>query len=63
MTSRSRVGVHVGGGASMSVEFEHEHWFSSHEDPRWLICDCGQFAARIRTIAGEPALRLIDPPR
>jgi len=55
--------VHVGGGSSMSVEIEHEHWFSSHEDPRWLVCDCGQYAARIRTIAGEPALRLIDSPR
>lgn len=55
-------GAHVDGISSMSVEIDHEHWFSSHEDPRWLICDCGQYAARIRTIGGEPALRLIDRP-
>jgi hypothetical protein len=42
---------------------EHEHLFYAHEDPRWLICDCGQYATRIRTAHGQAAVRLIDPPR
>lgn len=41
----------------------HEHSFYPHDDPRWLVCDCGQFAVRARTIAGEASVRLIDPPR
>jgi hypothetical protein len=47
----------------MTVEVEHEHWFFAHEDPRWLICECGQYAVRTRNIAGERTLRLIDPPK
>jgi hypothetical protein len=47
----------------MSVQVEHEHWFVDHEDPRWLICDCGQYAARTRNIAGDRIVRLIDPPK
>ena len=47
----------------MSVQVEHEHWFVDHEDPRWLICDCGQYAVRARNIAGDRILRLIDPPK
>jgi hypothetical protein len=46
----------------MSVQVEHEHWFFGHEDPRWLICDCGQYAVRTRNIAGERVIKLIDPP-
>jgi hypothetical protein len=45
------------------AQVEHEHWFFDHEDPRWLICDCGQYAVRTRNIAGERTFRLIDPPR
>ena len=41
----------------------HEHWFFNHEDPRYLICDCGQYAVRTRNNAGERTFRLIDPPR
>ena len=47
----------------MSVQVEHEHWFVDHEDPRWLICDCGQYAVRARNIAGDRIVRLIDPPK
>ena len=47
----------------MSVQVEHEHWFVDHEDPRWLLCDCGQYAVRTRNIAGDRILRLIDPPK
>ncbi len=47
----------------MSVPVEHEHWFVDHEDPRWLICDCGQYAVRARNIAGDRIVRLIDPPK
>jgi hypothetical protein len=47
----------------MSVPVEHEHWFVDHADPRWLICDCGQYAVRARNIAGDRIVRLIDPPR
>jgi len=47
----------------MSVQVEHEHWFIDHEDPRWLICDCGQYAVRARNIAGDRIVRLIDPPQ
>lgn len=41
----------------------HEHWFFNHEDPRYLICDCGQYAVRTRNNAGERTFRLIDPPQ
>ena len=47
----------------MSVQVEHEHWFVDHEDPRWLICDCGQYAVRTRNIAGDRIVRLIEPPK
>jgi hypothetical protein len=47
----------------MSIQIEHEHWFVDHEDPRWLICDCGQYAVRARNIAGDRIVRLIDPPK
>ena len=40
----------------------HEHMFYAHEDPRWLMCYCGQFAVRTRTSHGQAAVRLIDPP-
>jgi hypothetical protein len=41
----------------------HEHWFFDHEDPRYLFCDCGQYAVRTRNNAGERTFRLIDTPR
>jgi len=41
----------------------HEHSFYDHADPRYVVCDCGQYAVRRRTATGEFALRLIDPPR
>jgi hypothetical protein len=41
----------------------HEHSFYDHADPRYVVCDCGQYAVRHRTATGEFALRLIDPPR
>jgi hypothetical protein len=41
----------------------HEHMFYAHEDPRWLLCDCGQYAVRTRTSHGQPTVRLIDPPQ
>ncbi len=47
----------------MTVQIEHEHLFVGHEDPRWLYCDCGQFAVRARNIAGDRIIRLIDPPK
>ena len=46
----------------MNEQEEHEHWFFGHEDPRWLMCECGQYAARTRNIIGESDFRLIDPP-
>lgn len=42
---------------------DHQHAFYAHDDPRWLICDCGQYAVRSRTDHGQPAIRLIDPPQ
>jgi hypothetical protein len=39
-----------------------EHAFYAHQDPRWLVCDCGQLAQRTRTPDGLASLRLIDPP-
>ena len=47
----------------MSVQVDHEHWFFAHEDPRWLVCDCGQYAVRTRNITGERVIKLIDPPQ
>jgi hypothetical protein len=47
----------------MSVQVDHEHWFFSHEDPRWLICDCGQYAVRTRNITGDRVIKLIDVPQ
>ena len=41
----------------------HEHWFFDHEDPRYLYCDCGQYAVRTRNNAGDRMFRLIDPPK
>lgn len=46
----------------MTFDLEHEHAFFVHEDPRWLICRCGQYARRARTLHGQPEIRLIDPP-
>jgi hypothetical protein len=42
---------------------DHEHTFYAHPDPRWLVCDCGQYAVRTRTSHGQPTVRLIDPPQ
>ncbi|CAB4846202.1 unannotated protein [freshwater metagenome] len=44
------------------LEFEHEHGFFAHEDPRWLVCVCGQYAVRSRTPHGQFMVRLIDRP-
>ncbi len=41
---------------------EHEHTFFPHADPRWLVCDCGQFAVRMKSAHGQFLVRLIDPP-
>jgi hypothetical protein len=46
----------------VAPEFEHEHAFFRHEDPRYLICRCGQYAVHTRTDHGQSNLRLIDPP-
>ena len=49
----------------MSVELDitdHEHAFFYDEDPRFLICRCGQYARRSRTDHGQPIIKLIDPP-
>ncbi|MBI1377114.1 MAG: hypothetical protein GC157_06500 [Frankiales bacterium] len=42
---------------------DHQHAFYGHDDPRWLICACGQYAVRARTDHGQPVIRLIDPPQ
>ena len=47
----------------MTVQRDHEHWFVDHDDPRWLICGCGQYAVRTRNITGDRIVRLIEPPR
>ncbi len=47
----------------MSLHEAHEHVFYAHDDPRWLICDCGQYGVRSRTTHGQFTIRLIDPPR
>ncbi|MCA0330437.1 MAG: hypothetical protein LCI03_11125 [Actinobacteria bacterium] len=41
---------------------DHEHAFFAHEDPRYLICACGQYAVRCRDMIGQASVRLIDPP-
>lgn len=49
----------------MSFELDitdHEHAFFYDEDPRFLICRCGQYARRSRTDHGQPIIKLIDPP-
>jgi hypothetical protein len=46
----------------MSYDTLHEHTFFAHEDPRWLICHCGQYAVRSRTRHGFAEIRLIEPP-
>ena len=48
--------------ADVDHEYEHEHAFFRHEDPRYLICRCGQYAVHTRTDHGQSHLRLIDPP-
>ena len=50
------------GGENDMGDVEHEHWFIDHEDPRWLICSCGQYAVRARSITGARIVRLIDTP-
>ena len=45
------------------MTYDHEHAFFAHEDPRWLICDCGQYAVRARNLQGMREIRLIDPPK
>ncbi len=47
----------------MDVLVDHEHSFFAHEDPRYLICACGQYAVRTRDMIGQSAVRLIDPPQ
>jgi hypothetical protein len=42
---------------------DHEHAFFAHDDPRYLICACGQYAVRTRDMIGQSAVRLIDPPQ
>jgi hypothetical protein len=41
----------------------HEHTFYDHADPRYLVCDCGQYAVRKRTVHGQFSVVLVDPPR
>ncbi|HEY5137591.1 MAG TPA: hypothetical protein VIJ41_17520 [Candidatus Nanopelagicales bacterium] len=41
----------------------HEHSFYDHADPRYVVCDCGQYAVRRRTATGQFDTRLVDPPR
>jgi hypothetical protein len=47
----------------MDITLQHEHAFFAHEDPRYLICACGQYAVRTRDMIGQSAVRLIDPPQ
>jgi len=49
--------------ATEPVDASHEHVFYPHADPRWLVCDCGQYAVRARTRTGESCVRPIEPPR
>jgi hypothetical protein len=42
--------------------YDHEHAFFAHEDPRYLICACGQYGVRTRDMIGQQAVRLIEPP-
>ena len=45
------------------MSLAHEHSFYDHADPRYVVCDCGQYAVRRRTPTGQFDLRLVDPPR
>ena len=45
------------------IDLDHEHAFFAHEDPRYLICACGQYAVRTRDLIGQSSVRLIDPPQ
>ena len=47
----------------MDVPAGHEHFFATHQDPRWVICDCSQLAVWTRNTFGEQSLRLIDAPK
>ncbi len=47
----------------MDARIDHEHAFFAHEDPRYLICACGQYAVRTRDLIGQSSVRLIDPPQ
>ncbi len=47
----------------MDVRIDHEHAFFAHEDPRYLICACGQYAVRTRDMIGQSSVRLIDEPQ
>ena len=47
----------------MDARIDHEHAFFAHEDPRYLICACGQYAVRTRDMIGQSSVRLIDPPQ
>jgi hypothetical protein len=46
----------------IEYETDHEHAFFRHEDPRYFICRCGQYAVHTRTDHGQSNLRLIEPP-
>jgi len=47
----------------MDLSVEHDHAFFAHEDPRYLVCACGQYAVRVRDMIGQSGVRLIDPPQ
>ena len=47
----------------MDARIDHEHAFFAHEDPRYLICACGQYAVRTRDLIGQSSVRLIEPPQ
>lgn len=47
----------------MDASTNHEHAFFAHEDPRYLICACGQYAVRTRDMIGQSDVRLIDEPQ
>jgi hypothetical protein len=49
--------------AGPPAPIEHEHAFFAHQDPRWIVCDCGQLAERTRTPHGQYAVRPICDPR
>ncbi|MFC6236876.1 hypothetical protein [Longivirga aurantiaca] len=49
--------------ARIDLGLDHEHAFFAHEDPRYLICACGQYAVRTRDMIGQSSVRLIEPPQ